>query len=71
MAKENTEGMETRTGHKIAPVGGEILTAYEAGLICDVSVWAMYKRNKQGKAPGHYYGKRLFFLLHELLAYQE
>jgi len=61
--------MERRDRPKIAPIGGEILTAVEAGLICNVSAWTMYKRNKEGKAPGHYYGKRLFFLLHELLAY--
>jgi hypothetical protein len=46
----------------------EILTPNEAGAIFGVSGWAMYKRAKNGTAPGHYMGKKLYFIKHELIA---
>lgn len=49
--------------------GDEILTVSEAAMFCKVSGWAMYKRAKNGAAPAHYMGKRLYFIKSELLAY--
>ena len=47
----------------------EILTVSEAALFCKVSGWAMYKRAKNGTAPAHYMGKRIYFIKSELVAY--
>ena len=47
----------------------EILTVAEAAVFCKVSGWAMYKRIKNGTAPAHYMGKRIYFVKSELVAY--
>lgn len=47
----------------------EILTVSEAAVFCKVSGWAMYKRVKNGTAPAHYMGKRIYFVKSELVAY--
>ncbi len=49
-------------------VKDEILTPNKAGALFGVSGWAMYKRAKNGTAPGHYMGRRLYFLKSELVA---
>lgn len=49
-------------------VNDDVMTPNEAGAIFGVSGWAMYKRAKNGSAPGHYMGRRLYFLKSELVA---
>ena len=49
-------------------ISDDILTPEEAGLLFSVSKWAMYKRAKNGLAPAHYIGKRLYFLRSELIS---
>ena len=44
-----------------------ILTVEEAAEFCRVSGWAMYKRAKNGTAPAHYMGRRIYFLKSELV----
>lgn len=44
-----------------------ILTVEEAAVFCRVSGWAMYKRAKNGTAPAHYLGRRIYFLKSELV----
>ena len=47
----------------------EVLTPSQAGKLFSVSGWAMYKRAKNGTAPAHYMGKRIYFVKSELVAY--
>ena len=49
----------------------EILTPEEAGVLYKVSGWAMYKRAKKGQAPGHYIGRRLYFIKSELIGFTQ
>lgn len=49
-------------------VNDDVMTPNEAGAMFGVSGWAMYKRAKNGSAPGHYMGRRLYFLKSELVA---
>ena len=49
-------------------VNDDILTPNQAGALFGVSGWAMYKRVKKGISPGHYMGRRLYFLKSELVA---
>ena len=49
-------------------VNDDVMTPNEAGALFGVSGWAMYKRAKNGSAPGHYMGRRLYFLKSELVA---
>ena len=66
MAK-NDKGMRTQG---IQPNPNDvILTPAEAGELFNVSEWAMYKRAKKGQAPGHYVGRRLYFVKSELIGF--
>lgn len=47
----------------------EILTPSQAGKLFSVSGWAMYKRAKNGTAPSHRIGNRIYFLKSELIAF--
>ena len=49
-------------------VNDDVMTPNEAGAMFGVSGWAMYKRAKNGSAPGHYMGRRQYFLKSELVA---
>jgi len=44
------------------------LSAEEAGDICGVSKWTIYKRAKKKEIPVHHIGKRLCFSGRELIA---
>lgn len=48
--------------------GEEILTPPQAGAIFGVSAWAMYKRVKNGTAPGHRLGKKIYFFKSGIIA---
>ncbi len=49
------------------PLDDDILTPEQAGELFGVSKWAMYKRVKNGMAPAHKMGKRVYFLRRELV----
>ena len=48
-------------------VNDVVLTPEEAGMMFGVSKWAMYKRAKNGQAPSHNLGKKIYFLKSELM----
>ncbi len=60
--------MKRNMSVKPVVVNDDILTPEEAGALFNVSKWAMYKRAKNGLAPAHYIGKRLYFLRSELIS---
>ncbi len=54
-------------GKMILTSGEEILTPEKAGEMFGISKWAMYKRAKNGNAPVHRLGKKLYFFKSELI----
>ncbi len=57
------------TDSNMMAVNDEIMTPKMAGALFGVSEWAMYKRAKNGQAPAHYIGRKLYFLRSELIDY--
>jgi len=60
--------MEEVVTSVVSTSADEILTPEKAGELFGVSGWAMYKRVKKGQAPGHYMGRKLYFLKSELIS---
>ncbi len=50
-------------------IDDEILTPKAAGALFGVTESAMYKRVKNGQAPAHYMGRKLYFLKSELIGF--
>ncbi len=67
MEKTNSRGMEKSVVPMIDITSDVVLTPEEAGQMFGVSKWAMYKRAKNGQAPFHNLGKKIYFLKSELL----
>jgi hypothetical protein len=63
--------MNKKTSTPSVNMNEEILTPSEAGRLFNVSGWAMYKRAKNGLAPSHKIGTRVYFLKSELIAFTE
>ena len=68
MEKANTKRMGKGIVTALPFDSKEILTPEEAGMLFGVSSWAMYKRAKNGRAPAHYMGKKIYFLKSELMS---
>ena len=68
MENGNSRRMEERVLIHQNASADEILTPAKAGALFGVSEWAMYKRAKKGQAPGHYMGRKLYFLKSELVS---
>lgn len=64
MAKKNPGRMDES---EVMNINDDILTPETAAEILNVTKWAMYKRAKNGTVPGHYMGRRLYFLKSELV----
>lgn len=54
-------------GKIIITSGEDILTPEKAGEMFGISKWAMYKRAKNGQAPSHRIGKKMYFFRSELV----
>jgi hypothetical protein len=54
-------------GNVVLSNGEDILTPEKAGALFGISAWAMYKRAKNGTAPAHRLGKKIYFFKSELV----
>ena len=68
MEAKNTGRVAENIGRVVLSNGDEILTPEEAGALFGISAWAMYKRAKNGTAPAHRLGKKIYFFKSELVA---
>ena len=55
-------------GKVVLSSGEDILTPEKAGALFGISGWAMYKRAKNGIAPAHRIGRKLYFFRSELIS---
>jgi len=55
-------------GKVVISSGEDILTPEKAGALFGISGWAMYKRAKNGTAPAHRIGRKLYFFRSELIS---
>lgn len=55
-------------GKVVLSSGEDILTPEKAGALFGISGWAMYKRAKNGTAPAHRIGRKLYFFRSELIS---
>jgi hypothetical protein len=67
MEKADTRRVANGINSMIDLANDVVLTPEEAGLMFGVSKWAMYKRAKNGQAPSHNLGKKIYFLKSELM----
>ncbi len=67
MEKADTGRMVESIAKVVINSGEEILNAEKAGALFGISGWAMYKRAKNGTAPAHKLGKKIYFFRSELV----
>ena len=69
MEKTDTRRVEKTIAAMLDLGNDVVLTPEEAGLMFGVSKWAMYKRAKNGQAPSHKLGTKVYFFKSELMVH--